>query len=1167
MMRCHRVSVYLSTWLLAAGLVLGSSAVNAENLTVTLSAGEYRITEKADGEQVIEMDDFGNLLVPGKPMLPAKAFMIALPPGAEVNTVTAIGTGPVKIEGSYRITSAPPFLPADNQKDMVNRCLQEWQQNHDLTYSSDEVYPEQAWKYLGSGGLRKYTFARVAYFPFSYQPQSGRLVFHPSLVVTIDYSISSTGIQETERLLSDKKADKRASELLINYSEAERWYPPVAALRSPEDTYDYVIITTDALVTAVSPLVDWKEMIDYSVNVVTTSWIQSNYSGSDLQETIRNFLIDKYVEWVIEYVLLAGDIDVIPMRKCYPNPSDHSNNDYCPPTDHYYADLTGDWDSDGDGYYGEYGEDNVDFVPEVFVGRIPYSNGTTVTSICEKLVTVESDTSPWKNNVLLLGAMSNYANEDNSGYSRTDGASLMQHMITNMLSSWTYTTMYEKGGLDACTYPCDFPISYSNVKNDWSSNDYGVVNWWGHGGYSDAWRKFWATDDGDGVPEEHEMSWEGFVRTYTCSYLDNDHSSIVFSCSCNNGWPEYNNLAKQLLRKGSAGIVASTRISWYAVGWSYPSHGGNASIDYYFFHYLINNSEKVGNALFDSKVYYRNHFFTWGWQSQENLFDFCLYGDPALVREGVEVGARVVATSPVQNKLSVPVSANTSMTFNAEVNPGTLNDSTLKVSASSSGRHLGAISYDSPSMTATLDPAVDFHAGEVVTVVATTGIESAKGMPLDSSYVWTFTVAVNDSAGTLVLDSVYPAGSGVSSVYAADLDGDDDLDLAVADPASDSVTILLNNGDGTFAPHSASPAGDGSYCVYAADFDGDGILDLATGNLNSSTVSILPGNGDGTFALDSTYPVDLYPRSVFAADLDGDGDPDLATANQYGNNISVLLNNGDGTFVPDADPIQVSGGPVSVVAADLDNDGDLDLAAVSNAFGTVAVLWNNRDGTFVPALGSLPVGAGSSSIFTADIDGDGFLDILTANTDDDNVSVLLNNGDSSFASHVVYAVGDNPVSVAAADFNGDGYLDILTANQGSNDISVLWNNGDSTFAPHVVDNVAGTGPASGFAADLDRDGDLDVVTANSASGDVSVLMNMESCCVGLTGNVDNDPADIVDIGDLTRLIDYLFITYEEPECMEEANANGDPEGIIDIGDLTSLIDYLFISYTPPAPCQ
>jgi len=75
-----------------------------------------------------------------------------------------------------------------------------------------------------------------------------------------------------------------------------------------------------------------------------------------------------------------------------------------------------------------------------------------------------------------------------------------------------------------------------------------------------------------------------------------------------------------------------------------------------------------------------------------------------------------------------------------------------------------------------------------------------------------------------------------------------------------------------------------------------------------------------------------------------------------------------------------------------------------------------------------------------------------------------------------------------------------------------------------------------------------------------------SCCAGLSGNIDGDPEETVDLGDLTALIDYLFISFTAPECMEEANVDGDLSGTVDLGDLTALIDHLFISFTPPAAC-
>ncbi|UCC43805.1 MAG: PKD domain-containing protein [Candidatus Zixiibacteriota bacterium] len=76
-----------------------------------------------------------------------------------------------------------------------------------------------------------------------------------------------------------------------------------------------------------------------------------------------------------------------------------------------------------------------------------------------------------------------------------------------------------------------------------------------------------------------------------------------------------------------------------------------------------------------------------------------------------------------------------------------------------------------------------------------------------------------------------------------------------------------------------------------------------------------------------------------------------------------------------------------------------------------------------------------------------------------------------------------------------------------------------------------------------------------------------TCCRGSAGNVNNDTSDITDIGDLTALIDFLFISFSPPRCAPEANCDGDPLGVIDVGDLTRLIDFLFVSQEPLPPCS
>ncbi|MBD3257729.1 hypothetical protein GF377_04795 [candidate division GN15 bacterium] len=75
------------------------------------------------------------------------------------------------------------------------------------------------------------------------------------------------------------------------------------------------------------------------------------------------------------------------------------------------------------------------------------------------------------------------------------------------------------------------------------------------------------------------------------------------------------------------------------------------------------------------------------------------------------------------------------------------------------------------------------------------------------------------------------------------------------------------------------------------------------------------------------------------------------------------------------------------------------------------------------------------------------------------------------------------------------------------------------------------------------------------------------CCAGMTGNLDGDQSDAVTLGDLTVMVDHLFLSLRPPECIEEANTDGSADGAVTLADLTALIDHLFISLSDLAPCE
>jgi hypothetical protein len=257
---------------------------------------------------------------------------------------------------------------------------------------------------------------------------------------------------------------------------------------------------------------------------------------------------------------------------------------------------------------------------------------------------------------------------------------------------------------------------------------------------------------------------------------------------------------------------------------------------------------------------------------------------------------QILSTSPGQNELDVAVAADISITFDVDIDETTITGSSFVVNGKYSGLRQGTFSYDGGTKTATFHPSLEFEIGEEVTVVLTTEIESAEAVPMENSYIWSFTTAVaNNSTGVFDFDAEYDINFRPDKACCADLDNDGDIDIAVVASHSYDVCILLNNGNGNFAEPMYHTCLIRTHDIVAADLNRDGLMDLAVTADIDSELSILINTGNALFADYLTFSVGSRP-SVAAADFNGDGYPDLLTAHQYMDTISVLFNNGNGMF-------------------------------------------------------------------------------------------------------------------------------------------------------------------------------------------------------------------------------------------------------------------------------
>jgi hypothetical protein len=640
------------------------ATAETERLVVSLYSGEYEIVQDINGQR-IEMKNFSQLMDPGKPMLPMKRFQILLPPGARAISVDVIGSSVNELPMHYDIqpfVGILPLLGSPQFEEEVTRLNEEWQVNHDATYLSDNPYPHRTAWLSGAGTLRKYSYVSIAFCPITYHPISRRLIYHDRVDVAIDYTlppVGSTEAEHTERLLADCIADERAQELFVNYWELAGQYTSGKVKVSSDDLYDYVIVTTSSLIGSVtsSTFPAWKAELGYSLKTILISDPEiANQPGYDLEEQIRNFLREYYSVWGIEYVLFVGDYATVPMRICYPDSSFHvydpSNpNLFAPgtPTDHYYADLSYpdsmSWDFDGDGYLGEYNQDLPDFLPEVYVGRIPVNDTDRITYALNKSVTFEQDAGSWKKNVLHPTTILFFENQNYSGYPFIDGASVIDSIETGLMDGWNITHMSEQFGIVTSLFPWP-AVSEAAFIDHWHNGQYAVVNWSGHGWSNSVSRLVWEWDDGDGVPEmaNGELYNISLLNTATSTTLDDDYPSVVFAISCNVGYPEPNawgNLGIDLATKpgcGSAvGMVSASRPSAISADWK-NNPGGAEQICFDFNRYLVSEGEHVGVAMYDGKydattIYGWSHIYEYA-----NVYNINLYGDPSLEVAGYLTG-------------------------------------------------------------------------------------------------------------------------------------------------------------------------------------------------------------------------------------------------------------------------------------------------------------------------------------------------------------------------------------------------------------------------------------------------------------------------------------------------------------------------------------------------
>lgn len=556
----------------------------------------------------------------------------------------------------------------------------------------------------------------------------------------------------------------------------------------------------------------------------------------------------------------------------------------------------------------------------------------------------------------------------------------------------------------------------------------------------------------------------------------------------------------------------------------------------------------------------------------------CLVITPLVI-----MGQSVQSHFPSQNAVHISLTANITVTFDIDMDPATISNSTFFVYGDITGRYSGTIGYDAGSYTATFDPGGDFIPGEKISVTLTTGVQSGAGDPLIGSYFFSFRAASGVAPRNHELAGTYPLPGFTFSICSADFDGDGDIDLSVSPVDDAGVGIMTNDGSGNFSL-TASYATAGKPIPHdVADFNGDGHPDIVAVNEGDNMVRVFINDGSGGFPSQTEYAGPSSLGWITAADFDGDGHIDLATISESNPVISIFPNLGDGSFGARLDsPAIDSGGYLRT--GDVDNDGDVDLVVMGTSNhpeNSLFIHYNDGAGAFT-GLSFPDAGSYCSRVALGDVDGDSYVDIMISKVIAaiDNLYLLVNDGAGGVTGVDPLQVCGYPIGVSLADLDGDGHLDVVSTNWGFKDkyggdsyrpsnISLLWNSSLGYFLPYVyyelpVDVISFPMPVDQVTADFNNDGRLDVAACawrgpgdTDDSGGVYVYFNAPVDIV--CGDANSDVS--VDLGDAVYLINYIFRGGPAPDPLCKGDVNGD--GSVNVGDAVYIIKYVFGGCPPP----
>lgn len=448
--------------------------------------------------QRISLPSGGRTADVGLPEMPCYARLVAVPRGAGIE-VHFTPLDSVDLPG---FTVWPAQVPTTDDGDTLPFVKDE------AFYRSGSVFPETRAMITESGVIRGYRVALLTVFPVLYDPGRATLRVYTKARVEVIFT-GGDGVFAEPRLRS-RFFEPLLRQTLLNY-DAAGGFEPLPRLREGEG--ELLIIASDALVNAITPLAQWRTVAGMPTVVV------SRTDAGWTAQGIGQYIQSAYDQWATppSFVLLVGDAEALPTNYRYQHPIQFNMT---------AADL---W------YFTV---DGTDYFADIHYGRISVDNTPQLNQFLTKLSSYEKTplAGAWNNHVFL-------ASYQEYGMYFT----VTSNLIYTYLSSIGYDVdrAYEAGTPPGTT---------QDVINNLNQGCF-LVNHRDHGGREN-WvhPSFWVSD----FPQVSNGQMMPMVFSINClsGYFDSETDETQGT---------FESFSEQLLRKspgGAIGILSSSRSSY-----------------------------------------------------------------------------------------------------------------------------------------------------------------------------------------------------------------------------------------------------------------------------------------------------------------------------------------------------------------------------------------------------------------------------------------------------------------------------------------------------------------------------------------------------------------------------------------------------------------------------